>query len=77
MTTQIKLAANTSDIRIAYVNGRAVSTIVKLENGNYRVVKLYDQYVKDCETYSEARTTALEASPLRPTNVVKMQRKAS
>jgi hypothetical protein len=77
MTTTIKISANSSDVRIAYVNGRAVSTIVKLENGHYRVVKLYDQYVKDCDTYSEARQEAIHAAPLRPSNVVKMQRKAS
>lgn len=64
MSAQMKILKNTSDARIAYVNNRAVSTIIKLENGNYRVVKLYEGYAKDCETYSEAREEALNARPI-------------
>lgn len=64
MSAQIKMLKNSSDIRVAIVNNRVVSNIIKLENGNYRVVKLYEGYAKDCETYSEAREEALSARPI-------------
>ena len=62
MSNQIKFAFNSTDVRIAYTNGRAVATIIKDEDGNYRVVKMYDGQVQDCKTYTEARAVALESS---------------
>ena len=64
MSAKIKMLKNTSDIRIAVVNNRVVSNIIKLENGNYRVVKLYGGYAKDCESYAEAAQEALNARPV-------------
>jgi len=66
MTTRIKIAQNTTDVRVCFVNGRAVSTIIKQEDGKYRVVKMYDGYVKDCDSYSEAREEAVTAGVQTP-----------
>ena len=65
MTTQVKFT-DTPEVRIVYNNNRATATIIKLDDGNYRVVKLYEGYVKDCDSYSEARQEALAAAPLPP-----------
>lgn len=62
----IKFAKNSTDIRIAYNNGRAVASIVKLPTNQYRVVKMYDGFVWDCDSYSEARDIALNAPTTLP-----------
>lgn len=77
MTAQIKILKNTSDVRIAYKNNRAIATIIKQPDGKYRVVKMYEGYVKDCDSYNEARTEALTAAPLRQTSNVRQLRTAS
>ena len=61
MTAQIKILKNTSDARIAYVNNRAVSTIIKIENGNYRVVKLYEGFASASGASIEAPTSEQDA----------------
>ena len=58
----IKFSHNSPDIRICYKSSRAISTIEKMPNGLYRVVKLYEGEVKDCDTYTEAREEAKNAS---------------
>jgi len=65
MSAQIKIANNTSDVRICYRNNRAVATIVKQADGKYRVVNLYAQDVTDCDSYSEAREKAMGAPAVR------------
>lgn len=68
----VKIAKNTPDVRIVYKNARAIAQIMKLENGKYRVTKLYEMEVKDFDGYSAAREEAIAAKPLMvPTVVVK------
>ena len=64
MSAQIKMLKNSSEMRVCYNNNRAISTIIKLDNGNYRVIKLYEAEAKDCDTYSEAREEAMKARPI-------------
>jgi hypothetical protein len=58
----IKYSKNSTDVRICYKSGRAVSTIQKMEDGKYRVVKLYEEEVTDCGTYNIAREVAKSAA---------------
>lgn len=58
----IKIARNTPDVRIVYKEKKPVSSITRMQDGSYRVTKLYDMEVEDVETYSEARDKALQAS---------------
>lgn len=58
----IKYSANSTDVRICYKSTRAVSTIEKLPNGLYRVVKLYEAEVQDCDNYTIARDVAMSAA---------------
>ena len=74
MTTansKIEFTTNTTDVRIVYKQNRAVATILKTDEGRYRVVSLYNQYVKDFDSYNEARTEALMSPSIRPENLVK------
>jgi len=63
----IKQSENNPDVRICYKSQRAVSTIVKMPDGNYVVVKLYEGEVVDCPNYSkaskEAKTAAMTQAP--------------
>ncbi|MNZ78405.1 hypothetical protein D3C78_969740 [compost metagenome] len=62
MSAVIKFSYNTPDVRICLDKGRPISTIEKLANGNYRVVKLYEGLVEDYDSYNQARDEALNAS---------------
>ena len=70
-TSKIEFTTNTTDVRICYKNNRAVATILKTEDGKYRVVNLYNQYVQDFDSYNDARKEALMAPSIRPDNLVK------
>lgn len=58
----IKYSANSTDVRICYKSSRAISTIEKMANGLYRVVKLYEGEVQDCDNYTIAREVAKNAA---------------
>lgn len=59
--TKIKRMRNNPNVRIAIVNGRVVSVIVKdAANGVYKVEALYEQEEKEFKTYAEARDAAVE-----------------
>jgi hypothetical protein len=58
----IKRALNNPDLRICYKSTRAISTIQKMADGKYQVVKLYDGEVTECKEYSEAREEACRAA---------------
>lgn len=70
-TTKIEFTTNTTDVRVVFKNNRAVATILKMEDGRYRVVNLYNQFVKDCDSYTEARNEGMMAPSVRPDNLVK------
>lgn len=70
-TTKIEFTTNTTGVRIAFRNNRAIATIEKTDDGKYRVINLYNQFVKDCDSYTEARNEALTAPSVRPDNLVK------
>lgn len=61
MTQKIVYSMNTTDIRNVFTNGRATATIIKGQDGKYTVVKLYENAVQECDTYSQAREAALSA----------------
>lgn len=62
ITPIIKYSKNDSNLRICYKSGRAISTIQKMEDGKYKVVKLYEEEVKECDSYSIAREEAMSAA---------------
>lgn len=70
-TSKIEFTTNTTDVRVVFKNNRAVATILKMEDGKYRVVNLYNQYVQDFDNYSDARKEGLSAPSIRPDNLVK------
>jgi hypothetical protein len=65
MSKVIRFAHNTTDVRMVFENNRAIATIAKMENGNYRVIRLYDEVVVDCDSYNEAREKALNSSAVK------------
>ncbi|MNY39653.1 hypothetical protein D3C86_1743470 [compost metagenome] len=70
-------SVNTTDIRNVFTNGRATATIVKNADGKYTVIKLYENAVQACDSYTEAREAALAArttSPDRHVSDVKERR---
>lgn len=54
----IKISSNMPELRICFLSGRAVSTIQKMPNGKYVVVKVYENSITECNRYSEARKEA-------------------
>lgn len=60
----IKMLSKDSDIRVCYKSSRAVSTIQKMPNGKYQVVKVYEKEVTECVKYAEARQEAESAAML-------------
>lgn len=62
MAKVIKFSKNSTDIRIVYKDRRAIATIERTDKGKYRVIRLYNQLVWDCDSYTEAREMALDAA---------------
>ena len=60
----IKFLNDYSDIRVCYKSSRAVSTIQKMPNGKYQVVKVYEGEITECKKYSEAKQEAESAAML-------------
>ncbi|MNC04881.1 hypothetical protein D3C87_1932250 [compost metagenome] len=58
----IKFANNNPDLRICYKSSRAISTIQRLPDGTYQVVKLYEGEVSEFVNYTKARTEAMSAA---------------
>ena len=66
MSQKIVFSVNTTDIRNVFTNGRATATIIKNSDGKYTVVKLYENAVQACDSYTEAREVALSARTTSP-----------
>lgn len=62
----IKFLSKDSDLRVCYKSSRAVSTIQKMADGRYQVVKLYDGEVGQFDDYNEAREVACSAAMTQP-----------
>lgn len=62
MAKVIKFSKNSTDIRIVYKDRRAIATIERTDKGKYRVIRLYNQLVWDCDSYTQAREMALDAA---------------
>lgn len=58
----IKMTDNPS-IRVAYTNDTISAVIVKTDKG-YKVMEVGKKVTKDVDSYSDARSIALEAKPL-------------
>lgn len=58
----IKIVGNNPDFRICYRSSRAISTIQKMPNGKYVVVKLYEEETTECDHYSTAKKEAASAA---------------
>lgn len=54
----------TSDpgVRVCYNSSRAISTIVKMADGKYQVIKLYEGITETCDTYRQAADSAKSAA---------------
>jgi ribosomal protein L34E len=63
----IKFVNDSSEIRVCFKSSRAVSTIQKMPNGRYVVVKVYEEEVTECDKYSEAKQEAESAAMLPAT----------
>ncbi len=61
----IKISASMPELRICFKSSRAVSTIQKMPNGKYVVVKVYENEVTECNKYSEAKREA-EGAAMMP-----------
>ena len=62
MAKVIKFSKNSTDIRIVYKDRRAIATIERTDKGRYRVIRLYNQLVWDCDSYTQAREMALDSA---------------
>lgn len=63
----IKIASNKPGLRICFKSSRAISTIQKMPNGKYVVVKVYEQEVTEFDKYSEAKQEAISAAMMPAT----------
>ena len=61
MSTVIKFAKNSNEVRFAYKDGRAIATIEKIPGEGYRVNKLYGMEMVVLKSYSEAAKEAKES----------------
>lgn len=58
----IKRSASNPDMRICSRSSRVISTIEKMPNGKYRVVKLYEDVTVERDLYGQAKVEAMGAA---------------
>lgn len=63
-STRVVIQRSTSnpDLRICSRSSRIISTIEKMPNGKYRVVKLYEDVMLERDLYGQAKVEAMSAA---------------